>query len=182
MLNALKKQLLQLSNEKERLFLGALKKRVGSRQAMIDAGPLRNFILVMPEMIAQLRAWSEDENIPRHVRSLQGHLLTYLYHPVDFLHDKGYGLFGYLDDAYFVGCIYQASQNCAKDKQLKYLANHQDLSHQIPDWIATVRRVLPKETAQIHKLITELSGGNIKSLEKMLGMPDRFMNGKRERL
>ena len=109
MLRALKQQLIQLSEDQKDPFAAILKKKVGARQAKALAGPLKNFILVLPEMIAQVRVWSDAQNLSEQIHNLNGNLLTYLYHPADFLHDEGYGLFGYLDDAYLVGSVYCAT-------------------------------------------------------------------------
>ena len=54
----------------------------------------------MPDMIAQVKSWSNDFRIPSKEKKLHGFMLTYLYHPVDFLPESGKGLMGYLDDAY----------------------------------------------------------------------------------
>ncbi len=167
MLNALKQQLVHLSQEDDGRFLSALKKRVGTSQAKLHVEPLKNFILVMPEMISQISVWSEEDRVPAEVRRLHGYVLTYLYHPVDFLHDEGYGLFGYLDDAYVVGSAYQATISQIPKEKRKHLPHHKDLAEQLENWLSQVRSVLPKETVHINKMMSDLLKGEEGSFQNI---------------
>ncbi len=171
MLRALKQQLIQLSEEGKEPFLAILKKKVGSSQAKVWAGPLKNFILVLPEMIAQVRIWSDTKDLSEQIHNLNGNLLTYLYHPADFLHDEGYGLFGYLDDAYLVGSVYHTTLR-ALGPENSQLAPHQaEIAAQVETWLDVTRRVIPKETALIEKMKRDLSMGNLDILRGLLERP-----------
>lgn len=168
MLNALKKQLVSLSETDKKRFMSVLKKKAGSGDAKLFADPIKNFILVMPEMISQISVWSEQDTINPEVRRLHGYVLTYLYHPVDFLHDEGYGFFGYLDDAYLIGLAYRTTMEHVDQSKLRYLPNQTDLGRQIDGWLASAKKIIPKESAQIDKMIQDLLSGQQSSFQHVL--------------
>jgi uncharacterized membrane protein YkvA (DUF1232 family) len=168
MLKALKKRLKTMSEDSDDTFYAEIEKRVGADRARETVDLLRNFVLVMPEMLAQVRAWLNNPNLDSNLKNLQGFCLTYLYHPEDLLKDKAYGLFGYLDDAYMVGLTYETTMNKIDYDVKKYLPNQADITKQIPLWIKTTREVLPKETENIDKSIEGLLNGNMNLFEKIM--------------
>ena len=174
MLRALKQHLVRLSEEQKDRFQAIITKKVGARQAKVLAGLLKNFILVLPEMIAQVRVWSDEQDLPKQIHYLNGNLLTYLYHPADFLHDEGYGLFGYLDDAYLVGSIYYTTLQAIGPEKRRLQPNQADISAQIEAWLEATRRVIPKETAMIEKMKRDLSSGNLDILRELLEKPNSY--------
>ena len=93
MLNAFKQQLKEVAKNRNEEFLGHIRTRVSSEKVDATAEALRNLIVVMPDMIAQVQARSNDTRIPSKEKKLLGFMLTYLYHPVDFLPESGKGLF-----------------------------------------------------------------------------------------
>ena len=91
--------------------------------------------------------------------------MTYLYHPIDFLPDEVQGLFGYLDDAYFVGVIYQQFSNYQGQGDVMRADRHIE---SVSDRLEMVRQVLPKETKKIDQMIEELRRGEKGSFHKMM--------------
>jgi len=105
------------------------------------------------DLIAQIRAWAGDPRIPRHEKQLQGFLLTYLYHPTDFLPESNWGLFGYLDDAYLVGRIYLDTLRIMSDSPAS-LPNVAAFGPAVPRWLESARQVIPAEAAKIGKRVS----------------------------
>lgn len=154
MLKALKSQLSLLAIENGAAFAERIRKRVGKKKANLYISKAMNLVMVMPDLIAKIRDLSEDERLPKKYKPLNGFLLTYLYHPIDFLKDHEAGLFGYLDDAYFVGKVYQRVHHFVPGKH-----GAQDLARQLPEAIEAVKQILPKESRQVDRLIEELEEG-----------------------
>ncbi len=169
MLNAFKSQLRALWVENKAEFTGRVKQRSRDKGAAKRTRQLRDFVLVLPEMIEQVRSWTDEPETPSPIKRLHGFMLTYLYHPTDFIADDPDGLFGYLDDAYLVGSIYFRTMSQRDHGTIRYLPNTQDISRQMPLWLKTTRHVLPEETGKIDQMIDELCGGNDASFQRMMG-------------
>lgn len=159
MLKALKNQLVLLAGQEQERFVSEVERRCHPPNAADTAAALRDLILAMPDLIAQIRAWSSDPGIPRHQKQLQGFLLSYLYHPTDFLPESNWGLFGYLDDAYLVGRIYLDTLQTMSDSP-KSLANVEEFKASMPPWLEAARQVIPAEADMIDLLLNELRAGN----------------------
>lgn len=159
MLHALKNQLSLLASHSDNSLGREIKKRVGAKQAPALEKRLQNFILVMPEMIAQIRAWSDQKEIPLKSRKLHGFLMTYLFHPVDFIPDETHGLFGYLDDAYIVGSIYYATLQELGENRSRFIGSHEDIANQIGGWLVDTRKVIHAVTLDIDRMVRELAEG-----------------------
>jgi len=168
MLNALKKRLKTMSEDSGDTFYAEIEKRVGADRARETVDLLRNFVLVTPDMLAQVRAWLDNPNIDSNSKSLQGFCLTYLYHPEDLINYEAYGLFGYLDDAYMVGLTYENTMKKTDYDSQRYLPNQADIAKQIPLWIKTTKEVLPKETGVIDSTIEGLLNGDMNLFEKIM--------------
>jgi uncharacterized membrane protein YkvA (DUF1232 family) len=121
--------------------------------------------MIMPDLIAQVRDASEDRGLSSEIRRLNQFLLVYFYHPIDFLPDDSGGLFGYLDDAYFVGRVYQKIR-AISDKQERLSAK--DLTFDLAGTLEVVKKVIPKEARKIESLIEELVRGKRGLFEKLL--------------
>jgi len=163
MLKALKIQLIEMAKDSSGSFAMEIEKRIGTVNSPQYISELRNFILVVPDMIAQIRAWSDDPIMPSELRNIHGFLLTYLFHPDDFLNCETHGLLGYLDDTYFVGIVYEATKNESDYTSRHYLPNHEDLSGQIHCWLEKAREIMPEETTKIDQMMDDLRQGNMGS-------------------
>lgn len=171
MLRALKKQPNQLAEDSHGQFIAKIEARMGGRSTPEDMAALKNFVLLLPDMIAQIRLWAEDQKVPAEVKGLHGFVLTYLYHPLDLIPEEPYGLFGYLDDAYLVGDVYHRtmmyvkSDFQARDAQGSFSAN-------IGRWLHLTRKVLPKETTIIDGLLNELVKGNASAFHNLVAQTE----------
>jgi len=121
----------------------------------------------MPELIAQIRAWMEAPGIPAQLKRLHGFLLSYLYHPTDFIPESD-GLFGYLDDAYLVGRVYTRTMQQLDHRTRRTLPNLADLSVQVAPWLDLARRLLPAETQRIDHLLDEIVAGRSEAFQHMM--------------
>jgi len=169
MLKALKAQLTRLAEEDYESFARKVWVCSNGEDDGALAASLRNFILVTPEMIAQVRAWADDRSVPAEVKRLHGFLLSYLYHPADFLPDEPYGLFGYLDDAYLVGRVYQLTYRHLAAGGQRPAAGAAGVGPQADAWVEETRRVLPDITGRIDIMLEQLSAGEQTLFEHALG-------------
>jgi uncharacterized membrane protein YkvA (DUF1232 family) len=158
MLNALKNQLVQLSEKS----MESLDKRFGEQvtfqQAKTLAPSLRNFVLSLPELLQQTRLWFESPHTPPELRRIYGYVLTYVYHTVDLVPEEDYGFWGYLDDAYLVGMAYQKA---LEYNQYQPTTLPGTFNQQLPKWLAEVRQVIPQETETLDHLFGKLLRGEL---------------------
>lgn len=155
MLNALKSQLSMMALEDGAIFARQVRKRIGSKKAKTHVSNCLNLVLMMPDLVARCRDLSESKAVPGWLREFNGFLLTYLYHPIDFLPEDGLGLFGYLDDAYFVGRVFQM----IRERVPGISSSAEDLYRDLPMMLDSARTVLAPESAQVDRLISEIGAG-----------------------
>lgn len=158
MLKALSRQLHLLAKDSQDSFSANIRKRVGARDAVQFTEPLRRMILAMPNMISQIHSWSLESGQPWKIRKLHSFALAYLYNPTDFLPEKSFGLFGYLDDAYLVASVFQRTMEEIPDAGLRPLAENGLLWKNIPEWLEATRRLIPDEAAQIEGMLDRAVG------------------------
>lgn len=161
----MKSQLSLLAIENGEVFATHVRKRVKAKHAQVAISKSLNLIMIMPDLIAQVRDASEDRQLSSEIRRLNQFLLVYFYHPVDFLPDDAGGLFGYLDDAYFVGRVYQKIRSIT-GKQAH--ASAKELTLDLTAALEVVKTVIPKESRKIDALIEELIRGKRELFEKLL--------------
>lgn len=169
MLRAMKEQLKLLSETDQSNFHVHLRGRVGKKATAILEDKLKEIIVLMPDLVERIyKYWDRSDNQSK-VKNLGGYLLTYLYTPEDFLSAKEWGLFGYLDDAYFVAKMYTQVIDEVKDSggkvdrvdlkfydQAKYLKKY-------------VRGVIPKESEKIDQMIFQLKENNNQMYKEIFG-------------
>lgn len=153
MLKALKDQLKQMAMDPKDPFTAEVRRRAGALEAVHLENPLRQMILHLPDMIAQVRRWTSADHVSPETRRLHEFILAYLYNPSDFLPEKVLGLFGYLDDAYVVASAYQRTAQSDDWAELRPLVDNVGLSIRIPDWMRMAQELLPNETARIEQMI-----------------------------
>lgn len=155
MLNALKNQLKLMASDPKDPYTATIRELVGAREAVRYEGPLRRMILAMPSMIAQIRAWFSESQLPSSSRRLHGFAMAYLYSPDDFLPVHRLGLFGYLDDAYLVARVYHLSMSESDSTGLRPFPEDEKLSREVPQWLDLARGLLPEETAAMDRMLDE---------------------------
>ncbi len=119
-----------------------------------------SFIMLTPRLVEQVQRWNALPGMPTEVKRLHGFLLGYLYHDRDLVPEDRMGLFGYIDDAYFAGRVYQLTERAAfaasPDRARHDLL---DVSAKMPGWIQMVGRVVPKASRRIDDAIDDLLVG-----------------------
>ncbi len=167
MLTAFKEQLRTLAADPKDGFHVKIRKRVGKRATLLLEKRLKRTILLMPGLVARIYRHWREETASGEVKKLGGFLLTYLYHPADFLPEKVHGLFGYLDDAYLVLGVYEkvvrdVSMNGAKlsDWDKKFL-------EEFPLLRKSVRQVIPDEAEKVDALIQGIGEGRNEVFESL---------------
>ena len=168
MLQKLKNKLIHLAEENRDFFIQKIQERIPSEGGITIAISLQKFVLTMPDMIIQIRRWMKEPACPSQINRLSGFLLTYIYHPFDFIPEERLGFFGYLDDAYLAGRIFIQTMNFTDYNTRHFLPNMKNLATDIPDWIKTTRRVLPKETGKIDRMLKELLEGRTDTFERLM--------------
>lgn len=163
-METLKMKLMGLATDPTDPMVETVAKRLGVPGRKEPGEQLRNFIMTMPDMIAQIRVWAGRGEVPARIRRLHGFLLTYLYHPFDLVSDEQ-GLLGYLDDAYLVGRVYVLSMPPSEPG--KPLDN-QDLAPQLVGWLGLAERVIPAATKEIEKMLGELITDKTDAFEEIL--------------
>lgn len=167
MLRAFKDRLKELAADPEDTFRFSLRKRVGKRATQLLEKRLRKIILLMPGLIPRAYRHWQDENASPAVKKLGGFLLTYLYHPKDFLPEEDYAFFGYLDDAYLVLIVYESV--------LRDLERHggaldgwdEEFLENFPLWKKSVRQVIPDEAAKIEEMLKRIVENREDALEEL---------------
>lgn len=158
MLKAFNLQLQTMAKDPQDPFTSVIRKKVGAREALRYEGPLRKMILAMPDMIAQIRDWSDESGQPPEIKKLQSFSLAYLFNPTDFLPEKTNGLFGYLDDSYMVACVFQKTIEEIPQAGLEPLEEKVSLKENVVEWLQLSRELIPDECLQIDQMLDRVSG------------------------
>jgi uncharacterized membrane protein YkvA (DUF1232 family) len=168
MLKVLKEQLMNLSKNDADDFSAKIRSRLPGKPGEEAVESLKSLILLMPSLISQIRAWANDPRIPARDKELHGFILTYLYHPVDFLPESEHGLFGYLDDAYFVGAVY-ANALLHMDYGTRQILPHmKSFETDVPRWLTIAKQVIPEETKKMDALLQELIQGREDAFHRLM--------------
>jgi uncharacterized membrane protein YkvA (DUF1232 family) len=158
MLNSFKKDLLQLSKSSNEKLISKIKRQLKLEETEQATKSLTNFIVSMPDLLNEIRLSYASDQVSHESKKLYGFLLTYLYHPNDFISELDCGLLGYLDDVYFVGLTYK-----------NYPPTKSNFSiQQIDEWLELTRKVIPNVTKKIDELFDELLKGNEQAFNEVM--------------
>ncbi len=154
MIHAFKDSLKRLVADPEDRFHTHVRARIGKKATDHFEGKVKEFILRMPSVVSRIGRMISLEKEGSVVDRLAKYLLIYLYDPMDFLPEKNKGLFGYLDDAYFVAIVYIM----ILEKTDPSLGSSED--EQTKKWIYTslesVRYLIPEESRKIDKTVSDI--------------------------
>lgn len=156
MLHAFKTQLKSLSEDPSDPFHLKVRQRVGKRATLLLEKRLRQLIVITPEVIQRVYLlWKQfPEDAP--ARRVSGYLLTYLYHPQDFLPEDQHGLFGYLDDAYFAALVYEYVLGAIEGTGYSSTALDKRFVKDIAHMKASAKLVIPAEAKKIDEMFIEI--------------------------
>lgn len=106
--------------------------------------------------------WRQPESSAR-VKKIGGFLITYMYHPKDFIPEQDFGLFGYLDDAYFVSLVYEETLRDMKQRGAVISLQDREFLAQIQKIKKSVRMVIALEALQIETMLKEVLDESVES-------------------
>ena len=136
------------------LFHVHVRARIGKKATDHFEGKVKEFILRMPSIVSRIDKMLVLEKEDSAAYRLAKYLLIYLYDPKDFLPENDNGLFGYLDDAYFVAIVYLM----ILEKMDPSLRERGD--EQMKEWILMhlepVRYLIPDESGKINKAVSDI--------------------------
>ena len=156
MLHAFKAQLKNLSEDPRDPFHLKVRKRVGKRATSLLEKRLRQMIVITPDVIQRVYLLWKQFPADAPVRRVSGYLLTYLYHPQDFLPEDQHGLFGYLDDAYFAALVYEYVLGSVEGTGYSLTELDKRFVKDIANMKASAKLVIPDEAEKIEAMFTEI--------------------------
>lgn len=160
MLSTLKDQLKQMADDPQDAFHAHIRRRVGKKATALLEKRLRHLILLMPGMVSRIYdAWSRIRT-PAKSKNLGGFLLSYMYHPQDFLSEKEHGLFGYLDDAYLVALVYERVYKDLNHAGIRLDVSDEKLLENLVSFKKAARIVIAKESTKIENMLQEVERGS----------------------
>lgn len=154
MIGEFQENLKRLLIDPKDLFHSHVRARIGKKATDHFEEKVKEFILRMPSVVSRINTMVMREKEGSVAHRLAKYLLIYLYDPMDFLPEKDNGLFGYLDDAYFVAIVYllvlekmDPSLRIGEDEQMKeWVFKH----------IEPVRYLIPEESRKISKVVSDI--------------------------
>lgn len=161
MLKSYKDHLKKLSDETfddfaRRIHL-RLQFHLKDREIDLYAQSIRNLIVSMPELADQIHAWSKEAaRTPAEKKFIES-LAAYLYHPLDLVPYRTAGLFGYLEDAYLTGRVFQhITQSLSNAARNTLSISNPTWVSDIPRWLSMTEKVIPAQARRIDNMLNEL--------------------------
>lgn len=155
----MKEQLKYLAKDEDQKFHKKLRDTVGKRATEILESRLKQIIVLMPDLVDKVYRYWQSEKAPTQTKKLGSYLLTYMYLPNNYIPQKEWGLFGYLDDAYFVAKIFTTVIDDLQYQGVKIRSEEQSLYDEVKLLKQNIRIVIPGEALKIDEMIRELSQG-----------------------
>jgi len=159
MLRAMKEQLKTLALDKEKKFHSVLRKRVGKKATAILENKIKQLILLMPDPVESVYEQWSNQKASYKTKKLGGYMLSYLYQPRDLISEEEWGLFGYLDDAYFVATVYVKVLDEFYFMDQKLFIASRKLSETIKTLMTTTKSVIPDEANKIDLMVQGILDG-----------------------
>lgn len=159
MIGEVQQTLKKLLIDPEDPFHAHVRSRLGKKATDHFERKVKQFILRMPAVVSRIDRLLLNDRTDPAARRLAQELLIYLYDPTDFLPERDEGLFGYLDDAFYVAIVYLKIVR-AIDPSLVT-----DEDRDIRDWLLghlqTVRYLIPEESRRIEKAVSDIEAGRL---------------------
>ena len=140
-------------------FHEKIRERAGKKATAILEKRLKNLILMTPRLLQRSFHHSARTEAPSSVKNLTGFALTYFYHPKDFIPEDNQHLFGYLDDAYYVGLLYERILKSLARARLAVSGFDRTFLKQFGLAKRSIRLVIPNEAEQIEQIINRIQAG-----------------------
>ena len=163
MLKALDERLKRLSKDPNDDFHYKIRSRIGKKATRLFEQRLKNLICLMPQLLSKGLSYCNRKEVPAELKRSIGFTLTCLYHPRDFLPEDGEKLFGYLDDAYCIGLVYEKVLLALQKARVKLAVFDEGFLKQFALMKRSVKAVIPEEGEAISEMITGVFKGNYES-------------------
>ena len=159
MLDTFEQHLKQIAAGSNEVFHRQIRKRVGKRATAVLEKKLKNLILLIPKILIRAHQHGTQSAVPSNIKKSIGFALTYFYHPQDLLSDEDGALFGYLDDAYCVGLVYEKILRALVKERLKITDFDRDFLKQFGLIKRAVHMVIPEVARQIDLMVEGIQSG-----------------------
>lgn len=163
MIKAIEERLKRLGEDDNSDFHNQIRQRVGKRATRLMEERLKNIIYLMPKLLSRALSHCDHRGIPPELKRSIGFVLTYLYHPRDFLPEDNRKLFGYLDDAYCIGLVYEKVLRILQKTGVELSACDEGFMREFGLTKRNMKAVIPDETKKISEMITGILKGNNES-------------------
>lgn len=161
MLKAFYQQLRHMAANTEDHFHRHVVKRIGAEGATAELeSALKDAILTMPQLTSRISSlWGNLRHHSR-IKSLGSYFMTYMYNPHDFIpEDEDHGLFGYVDDAYFVCAVYDLLIEELIKMKIPLSEEDLQLRENAVRHKAQIKAVIAPEASEIQRIIGEALDG-----------------------
>ncbi len=165
MLFAFREHLKALAQDDKDPFHAKVRARVGKRATKLLEKRLRQLIVITPDVVD--RVYLLWRQFPKDALSKKvgGYLLSYLYHPKDFLDEVEHGLFGYLDDAYFAALVYEFVLKAVQEgARVKLTPKDNRFLCEVMNMKAAAKLVIPDEAKKIEDMFQEIQNNKESAL------------------
>ena len=160
MLRALKEQLKVLALDQDAKFHDVLRKRVGKKATELFENRMKQFIMLMPDLVERIYYYYGNlQKDNSKTKELGSFVLTYLYHPDDLI-SEDWGLFGYLDDAYFVAVVFEKIIAEVSQEDQLLIEPDKTFNETIRHLKVSARSVIPEEALKIDQMIADIVKGD----------------------
>lgn len=160
MLRALDERLKRLLKDSKDDFHDQIRSRIGKKATHLFEQRLKNLICLMPQLISRGLGYCKRKEVPTEIKKSIGFVLTYLYHPKDFLPEDDGKLFGYLDDAYCVALVYEKVLKNLRKARVKLAPFDKDFLKQFALTKRSIKSIIPEEGRAISEMIARMFKGN----------------------
>jgi uncharacterized membrane protein YkvA (DUF1232 family) len=167
MLKALADQLKTLAEKSYGQFRDEIKTRMNGKVTDEQVSALKEFIFLLPPTLKALNHYWNRKLTPPEAKKASGVIISYILEPNDFLPESKHGLFGYLDDAYFVVSTFIRLQDTYPRDWRDKSREEQELENRARELIVAPRVVIPTETAKIDEMVDLLMKGDISEFERL---------------
>ncbi len=166
MLRAFKSELQRLRKEEYAMFHAQIRGRVGKRATQKLEEPLVQQILLIPDLMQRIHYYWKQPYVRGDVKGLSSYVFAYLYNTNDILPSDDHGLFGYLDDAYLVGLVYEHVLEEVSRQYLPIAPEDDDLREQVAQNQKSIVKVIPEEAKKMDELFENALSENYDSFAK----------------
>ena len=159
MLRAMKEQLKILAQDEDKKFHNILRERIGKKATELLENRLKQLIILIPDLVERVYYYyGHLQTNNSKTKKLGGYLLTYLYHPEDLISDE-WGLFGYLDDAYFGAAVFEEIIHEVSVEDQLLIEPDKKFNESLKLLKASARSVIPEEASKIDNMIQNIVKG-----------------------